>query len=120
MPNRIPLPEFRSPTAVSMPPDLHPFTHHLHLDDSGYASWDAKRDVAIRRLGCLGEQPETKLEFRIEGRVVAEFSTLHLSLLWPGTFEAAQAGQAILVDRRETLELRGPIRAIVLLVGVWR
>jgi hypothetical protein len=94
------------------------FTHHLHLDETGYAEWEPRHDTQIEGIACLNEHPEGMLEVCVLGAspVAAQFSPLHLSLLWPQVMNLAWS---ITVTHRETVQVRGPKGAIVVFAGRW-
>lgn len=98
-------------------PDLVPYSAHFQLDPAGSAWWEPGADTTITMIGFMGE--ETEIPFRLWPRdgICSEFSSLHLSLLWP---ELMPLATAVLVDRSRGIQLLGPKRGLVVLAGIQR
>jgi hypothetical protein len=110
----------RAQTAVNPNLGVAPFTKHLRLDETGYASWEPHLDAEIEEIGCINEDPEQAIEVNVRGPygqgTAAQFSALHLGILWPKLLRMAWS---IIVDHRAGLEVRGPKGAIIVLAGRW-
>ena len=114
-----PVPEIfaREPRAIRAPStyEYYPWAWTCQLDETGFGSTQPGADMSLIAIAAMAEAtPNDMLELRSNGRMVAQYSPLHLTHLWPECLLGKPAtGAGVVHSSRDGLELRGPPRTIV-------
>lgn len=100
--------------------DLFPFAWTAIIEEPGSTKWwSPPYALALRGIAAMSEcGPEAELRIEVNGRVLAAFSPLHLTHLWPECFcEQRVLGDLTILSPVDSVRWLGPPNTIV--VSYW-